>query len=184
MRIIGGKNRGAKLHTPQSADIRPTADKTRQALFNILTNAFKINFTGKKIADICAGTGALGFEALSHGAESCHFYDKASLALVKQNAEKLNYTDRSILIKADIHKLPPAPHPFDLIFIDPPYHQGFHEVILPQLISQHYVHQDTLILCEEDKKNKINIPTTFHITDQRHYGKTQILILNLTLIQK
>lgn len=184
MRIISGKFRGTKLYTPSTSDIRPTADKTRQALFNILTHRLKIELEGKRIADICAGSGALGFEALSHGAASCHFYDHASLDLVKQNAEKLRVLDKITLVKAEAAKLPKAPHAFDIIFIDPPYNQGWCEKILSQLEAQKYLEVETVIVCEEDKNAKIEIPLPFELIERRVYGKAQILISRPNKIDK
>lgn len=177
MRIIGGKFRGTKLHMPETTDIRPTADKTRQAIFNLLTNSLKVNFEGKKVADICAGTGALGFEALSHGTAHCIFYDKSSLSLIQKNAEKLKCNDQIQFVEANALDLPKPPHPFDLIFIDPPYRKAFLEKILPQLILKNFITNETLIICEEDKKEQINIPPEYSKIDHRNYGKTQIILL-------
>src|SRR5215467_903064 len=142
MRITGGTFRGRTLAAPPDARVRPTADKVRQAIFNILAhNDFGIGFAldGARVADLFAGTGALGIEALSHGAAYCLLVDDSaeSRALVRGNVEALGLTGVTKIWRRDATNLGPmaagAGGPFDLVFVDPPYRNGLVQPALAAL---------------------------------------------------
>ncbi|MDE2630741.1 MAG: 16S rRNA (guanine(966)-N(2))-methyltransferase RsmD, partial [Alphaproteobacteria bacterium] len=131
MRITGGIFGGRALVAPSDDRVRPTSDKVRQAIFNILLhNDFGVTLQGARAADLFAGTGALGIEALSRGASFCLFVDDAaeSRAVIRQNVEALALTGASKIWRRDATKLGPmaagAGGPFELVFLDPPYRKG------------------------------------------------------------
>ena len=157
MRIIAGKCRGRVLRTPGlgsvNAGIRPTADRVKEALFSILGNRIR----GAKVLDLYAGTGALGLEALSRGADRAVFVDNgdAALALLNKNVELCGFSERSIIIRRDLTRglaflpgLAPAGG-FDLIFLDPPYRQGSVALFLNGLADLPLLAPDGLVIAEE-----------------------------------
>ena len=134
MRVVGGRLRGRALAAPQSQAIRPTADRLREALFNILTHAYDDPVSGARVLDLFAGTGALGIEAASRGAEFVLFVDEAAeaRALVRENASTLGLGGTTRIFRRDATRLGPA-HPleqFTLAFLDPPYGQELAEKAL------------------------------------------------------
>lgn len=177
MRITGGIFRGRPLKTPADNLIRPTSDKIRQAVFNALFSRFDLN--EKIILDACAGTGALGLEALSRGSSRAIFCDltQAHLNLTRQNAETLKCADQCEFIKMDITKaiarrdiIPPA----DLCFLDPPYRK---DIILPALQSLKiagWITDDTLIVAESEAEYNLPFPSDF----DRIYGDTRIFMFD------
>jgi 16S rRNA (guanine966-N2)-methyltransferase len=186
MRITGGKFGGRALVAPRDARVRPTSDKVRQAIFNILLhNDFGIGFTleGARAADLFAGTGALGIEALSHGASFCLFVDDAaeSRALIRENVEALALTGASKIWRRDACQLGPmaggAGGPFELVFLDPPYRKGLIAPALKSLSAGSWL-TDGAILVAEIAENE-NIPPTdgFRRLDERVYGDTRVLFL-------
>ena len=132
MRIISGQWRGRTINAPKGDSTRPTADRTREALFSMLTSRLG-SFEGLAVADMFAGSGALGFEALSRGAASCIFVeqDRAALDVLRANAERLGL--RPDVRAASVLALGPAPAPMDLIMMDPPYGTGAGAVALDKL---------------------------------------------------
>jgi 16S rRNA (guanine966-N2)-methyltransferase len=185
MRITGGQYGGRILVAPGDRRVRPTADRTRQALFNILRHHdFGVGFMleGSAVADLFAGTGALGIEAISHGARFCLFVDDDadSRALVRTNVEALQLTGVTKIWRRDAANLGPlgagAGGPFDLVFLDPPYRKN---LILPALKSLHdggWLTKNALLIAEAALDETIMAPN-FTLLDRRAYGDTQIHIL-------
>ena len=184
MRITGGKFGGRTLGAPRDARVRPTSDKVRQAIFNILLhNDFGTALEGARAADLFAGTGALGIEALSHGASFCLFVDDAaeSRALIRENIEALALTGASKIWRRDATKLGPmaagAGGPFDLVFLDPPYRKNLIAPALASLSEGGWLADGALLVTEiaEDE----DIPSTDGLTrlDERTYGDTRVLFL-------
>ncbi len=177
MRIVGGKFKGRKLaDSSKIKDLRPTTDANRESLFNILFSAKfirEIDFDIKDatVADICCGTGAVGFEALSRGAKSVVLVDKspASLDVAKKNAILLNLENQTKFILSDATKLQKNSEIFDLIYIDPPY--DFNALgIIATLIEKNWISIKTLIIVETAK-----IDFSFEgldLLDRRRYGIT------------
>src|SRR5438552_7753698 len=134
MRIVGGRLRGRALATPKLLAVRPTADRLREALFNILVHAYGDPVAGARVLDLFAGTGALGLEALSRGAAFALFIDDAAeaRALMRQNVEALGLGGTCRIFRRDATKLGAAHpvEPFSLVFLDPPYRQGLAEKAL------------------------------------------------------
>ncbi len=188
MRITGGTYGGRALIAPLDARVRPTSDKVRQAIFNILLHhdfGAEFSLEGARAADLFAGTGALGIEALSHGASFCLFVDDSaeSRAIIRENVEALQLTGASKIWRRDATKLGPmaagAGGPFDLVFLDPPYHKG---LITPALVSLREGGwlADGAVLVTEMGEDE-NIPSTDGLTklDERVYGDTRVLFLRV-----
>jgi 16S rRNA (guanine966-N2)-methyltransferase len=138
MRIIGGTRRGLKLAEVGAGDtaahLRPTSDRVREAIFNLLINAHGNPVTGARVLDLFAGTGALGLEALSRGAAEATFVDdgQAALALLKANIAKMRAEGQTRILRQDATRLPPnAAAPYTLVFLDPPYGKGMGKLPLP-----------------------------------------------------
>jgi 16S rRNA (guanine966-N2)-methyltransferase len=185
LRIIGGKVKGLRLYTPSKSParrtgrqlIRPTADRAREALFSIIGQ----QVDGSSVLDLFAGTGALGLEALSRGAQSAVFVDKSSQAvkLIKKNVELCCFSDRSSIIKKDLEKslsflgkLLPVKE-FSLIFIDPPYRQTLSLKILKELSSENFLVSKGLVVAEDDAGHEMpEIVGSLNLFDQRKYGDT------------
>ena len=173
MRIIAGEYKGRKLETPKGSAVRPTSDKVRGAIFNILNN--QIDWAETRVFDVFCGTGAFGIEALSRGALGAGFVDK-DLTIAKANCEKLG-VDGVELIKADATKLRKSTQQYNLIFLDPPYHEGLLAASLTSLLENNYIAGDALIVAETDTKHQPEILTGFEVNDERVYGGTRIVFL-------
>jgi 16S rRNA (guanine966-N2)-methyltransferase len=183
MRITGGRFRGRLLAAPEDERVRPTADKVRQAVFNILAhNDFGTGFAleDARVVDLFAGTGAMGLEALSHGARFCLFVDSAaeSRALVRRNVESLALTGVTKIWRRDATTLGPMPPgsggPFDLVFLDPPYRQNLIAPALASLRDGSWLAPRALIVTEHALDETIPPIETFAQIDTRTYGDTAV----------
>src|SRR6187397_463557 len=153
MRIVGGRLRGRALAAPKSQAIRPTADRLRESLFNILVHAYGDPVTGARVLDLFAGTGALGLEGISRGAAFALFVDDGAeaRALLRQNVEALGVAAVTKIFRRDATKLGPA-HPvapFSLAFLDPPYRMGLAERALVSAREGEWLTDDALVAVEE-----------------------------------
>jgi 16S rRNA (guanine966-N2)-methyltransferase len=188
MRVTGGKLGGRGLHAPDDMRVRPTSDKTRQAIFNILAHRdFGIGFTLENIvvADLFAGTGALGLEALSRGARFCLFVDDdaESRALQRENVEALHLTGVTKIWRRDATDLGPmntgSGGPFDLVFLDPPYRKNLIPAALKSLRDGCWLAEKALLMAETSKGEQIDAEG-FTLLDRRGYGDTEIVFLART----
>jgi 16S rRNA (guanine966-N2)-methyltransferase len=175
MRIIAGQWRGRVLAAPKGDATRPTADRTREALFSMLTSRVG-DFEGLAVADLFAGSGALGFEALSRGAASCLFVeqDRAALDALRTNAEKLGV--RADVRAASVLALGPAAKPMDLILMDPPYGTGAGSVALDKLARLGWTSPATWISIETGKAETVDV-AGFAIDAERVHGKAKLTLL-------
>ncbi|QIG80335.1 16S rRNA (guanine(966)-N(2))-methyltransferase RsmD [Stakelama tenebrarum] len=175
MRVIAGQWRGRPLAAPKGGATRPTADRTREALFSMLTSRIG-DFEGLAVGDFFAGSGALGFEALSRGAASCLFVeqDRAALDALRANAEKLGV--RPDIRATSVLALGPAPAPLDLIMMDPPYGSGAGAVALDKLSRLGWTGPATWVSIETAKDETIDV-AGFAINAERKYGKAKITLL-------
>ena len=134
MRIVGGEFRGRPLAAPRSAAIRPTSDRTREAVFNVIVHRYPEKLDGGRVLDLFAGTGALGLEALSRGASSCVFIEESAegRGLIRDNVEAFGLQGRTRIFRRDATRLGDVGTlaPFDLVFADPPYGKGLAEPAL------------------------------------------------------
>ncbi len=178
LRLIAGQWRGRKLQTPEGLTTRPTAEKTRAAIFNVLQHApWAKPVTDKIILDLCCGSGALGLEALSRGAQQAFFIDndRAALFCLKENITKL--VANATTLCADAAALPKAPLPCDIIFFDPPYQAGLYDTALGQLQQQGWLAHNSLLVVEHQRAPKPNIPSQFKQLAIYDYGKSSISYL-------
>jgi 16S rRNA (guanine966-N2)-methyltransferase len=183
MRVVGGSLRGRALATPKSQTIRPTADRLREALFNILIHAYDNPLAGARVLDLFAGTGALGIEALSRGAAFTLFVDDGAeaRALMRENVATLGLGGTSRIFRRDATKLGPAHpvEPFALAFLDPPYGKGLAEQALISARAGGWLVPDALIVVEEATKAKFTAPEGFAELERRGYDDTEFVMLRL-----
>jgi 16S rRNA (guanine966-N2)-methyltransferase len=188
MRITGGRFRGRALAAPGDASVRPTSDKVRQAVFNILAhNDFGTGFAleSARVVDLFAGTGAMGLEALSRGAFMCLFIDSSaeSRALLRRNVEALALTGATKIWRRDATLLGPtsagAGGPFNLAFLDPPYRRNLIAPALASLRDGQWLAPDALVVAECARDESSNEQTGFSRLDSRRYGETEIMFLRV-----
>ena len=181
MRIVGGEFRGRPLATPHSQSIRPTTDRTREALFNVITHAFPGRIEGARVLDLFSGTGALGIEALSRGAGFCLFIEESAegRALIRENIEALGLQGRTKLFRRDATKLGAVGtmQPFSLLFADPPYGKGLGELALKSALEGGWLADDALCVMEEAADARFELVAGFRLADERRYGDTVIRFL-------
>ncbi len=185
MRITGGTARGVKLFTPKGRSIRPSLDRVRESLFQIILNYFYQDLEGRRVLDLFSGTGALGLEALSRGAATCVFVenDIRAIKVIEKNIKHLGLQDRCLLIKSDVRRLSATRFkeliPFDIILADPPYRKNFVSVILDKVCNLGLLSDEAILVIEESKDT--DLPSSFLgkdnncklICDQvRRYGDT------------
>ncbi|SDH91373.1 16S rRNA (guanine(966)-N(2))-methyltransferase RsmD [Alloyangia pacifica] len=182
MRIIAGDWRGRALTAVGKGDpgahLRPTTDRVRESLFNMLGGGrFGEPFEGAVVLDLFAGTGALGLEALSRGAASATFVDDGRVAqkLIKQNIRLLACADRARTLSCNATRLPPAEAPATLVFLDPPYGLNLGAKALAAAHTQGWLAPEALIVWEESGPQEA--PEGFTMLDSRRYGDTTVTLL-------
>ncbi len=185
MRIIGGEKRGAIIRAPGGRDTRPTTDRVREAMFNIIAHAEHAPpLTGARVLDLFAGSGALGLEALSRGAVFALFVDieAAARAAVRDNLMRLGLQGRAKVWRRDATGMgrcaPMAP--FDLAFLDPPYGRGMAERALATLREGGWLEPGALAVVEESARADFGVPSGFALRDERAYGDTIVRFLELS----
>ena len=181
MRIVGGRFGGRALLAPKSQAIRPTADRLRESLFNILAHAYGDPVVGARVLDLFAGTGALGLEALSRGAAFCLFIDDGAeaRALLRNNVEALGLGGVTKVYRRDATNLGPAHpmEPFSLAFLDPPYGKGLAEKSLVSLRDGGWLTPGALLVVEEAKAAAFAAPDGFEELERRAYDDTEFVFL-------
>lgn len=183
MRIIGGNRRGLKLAEVGDGDaaahLRPTSDRVRESIFNLLINGNHGNpVPGARVLDLFAGTGALGLEAISRGAAHATFVDdgKAAEALIRANIAKMRAEGETRLLRQNATRLPPnAGAPYTLVFLDPPYGKGLGEVALALAAKGGWLAAEAMVVWEDGTHNAA--PDGFSEVDQRKYGDTIVTLL-------
>lgn len=185
MRIVGGSLRGRALAGPAKGDmsIRPTSDRARESLFNIIQARWPQKLDNTRVADLFAGTGALGFEAISRGARYVLFVEIAaqSRALLRTNIETFGLQGNTRIFRRDAATLGPAGAvaPFDLVFLDPPYGKRLGEKALAELNTGQWLNEDALLVLEEAANAEFVLPDTYMIEDERKTGQTVLRFLRL-----
>lgn len=183
MRVVGGRLRGRTLAAPKSQAIRPTADRLRESLFNILLHAYGDPVAGARVLDLFAGTGALGIEALSRGAAFTLFVDDGAeaRALVRENVASLGLGGNSRVFRRDATKLGPVHplEPFSLVFLDPPYGRELAEQALASTRAGGWLRPDALVVVEEAAKANFAAPEGFVERERRRYDDTEIVVLSI-----
>jgi 16S rRNA (guanine966-N2)-methyltransferase len=181
MRVVAGRLRGRALLTPKTQAIRPTSDRLREALFNVLSHAYDDPVHGARVLDLFAGTGALGIEALSRGAAYVQFVDDGVEArgLLRGNVEAMGIAGVSRIFRRDATKLGPAhPNlPFQLVFADPPYGKGLGERALASAREGGWLAPSALVVLEEATEAEIVLPAGFDELETRTYGESRLIFL-------
>lgn len=178
MRIIAGKHRGRRLLAPKDDAIRPTSDRAREALFDILEHGAP-PLRGARFLDLFCGTGAIGLEAHSRGASEVLLIEseRAALKLAEANIVRLGSPPSVRLLARDATLLGPAPHPFDLAFLDPPYGSGLAAAALKALIANGWFSADTRIIVELAAKDNLEVPPAYTLERERRYGRARFWFL-------
>jgi 16S rRNA (guanine966-N2)-methyltransferase len=183
MRIVGGRLRGRSLKAPASPAIRPTADRLRESLFNILIHAYGDPVSGARVLDLFAGTGALGLEAISRGAAFALFVDDGAeaRALIRANVEALGLGGVTRIFRRDAAKLGPAHpvEPFSLAFLDPPYGKGLAEPALVSARDGGWLVADALVVVEQAADAGLAAPHGFTELERRRYDDIELIFLRL-----
>lgn len=182
MRIVGGQFRGTALakvgEGDAAAHLRPTSDRVRESLFNVLHATYGAPGEGARVLDLFAGTGALGFEALSRGATHCTFVDDGATAraLLRENTDKTRTGGITKIYRRDATRLGENRGPaFDLVFLDPPYGQALGARALASAVEGGWLTPDALVVWEESAPQ--DPPSGFTLLDQRRYGDTHLTLL-------
>jgi 16S rRNA (guanine966-N2)-methyltransferase len=181
MRVVGGRLKGRNLAAPSSREIRPTADRLRESVFNILVHAYGDPIQDARVLDLFAGTGALGIEAVSRGAKFTLFVDNGAeaRALLRNNVEALGLGGVTKVYRRDATDLGPAHpvEPFALAFLDPPYGKGLAEKSLASLRDGGWLVPGALIVVEEAKAAQFVTPAGYEELERRGYDDTEFVFL-------
>ncbi len=181
MRVVGGEFRGRRLATPQSSAIRPTADRLRQTLFDLLAHRYGDPVTDARVLDLFAGTGALGIEAISRGARYVLFVEEDATArgLIRRNVEALGLTGRTRIFRRDATRLGEAGPiaPFSLVFADPPYGIGLGEASLAAAVAGGWLTADALCVLEDRRSATVAAIDGLTILERRQAGESQLVFL-------
>ncbi len=184
MRIVGGKFKGRGLVTPDGQNTRPTSDRAREAIFNILAHAeWAPNLEGARVMDVFAGSGALGFEAMSRGADFCLFVetDEAARGAIRDNVETFGLFGTTRVHRRDAAQLGLRPgsqaEVFDLVFLDPPYRKGLGEKALDGLASGNWLSEKAVIVFERAADEDDFVTDVWQKINVKTYGAAQILFL-------
>ncbi|MGL5695053.1 MAG: 16S rRNA (guanine(966)-N(2))-methyltransferase RsmD [Peptostreptococcaceae bacterium] len=182
MRVISGKARGLKLDTPKNQDVRPTTDRVKESLFNMINPYIRES----NILDLFAGTGSLGIECLSRGAKKCVFIDKSkdSIKIVNSNVKKARVENESTVLNVDfkeaVKRLSAKNEKFDVIFMDPPYYENMFIECLKSIDELNLLVQDGIIVVEHDTKEKFDDSIgNLYKSREKKYGNTTITFYKL-----
>jgi 16S rRNA (guanine966-N2)-methyltransferase len=181
IRIVGGSRRGRRLKAPEGRALRPTSERAREALFNILGHRdfAALPLKGARVIDLFAGTGALGLEALSRGAQHLTAVesDGAALACLRENVEALDFKNKVRVIQGDATNLPPAPEPCAYAFLDPPYRGGKAAPALVSLSETGWLLAGAILVAETSTREKLTPPDGYEEIERRRYGAAEMVIL-------
>jgi 16S rRNA (guanine966-N2)-methyltransferase len=186
VRIVGGRHRGRRLDAPQGLDVRPTSERARQAVFNILEHADEgVALDGASVLDVFCGSGAFGLEALSRGAAHATFIDTdgTAIACARRNAAALGEAERATLLRLDATRLAPPPlaarAPVAIAFLDPPYASGLAAAALSGLAARGWIAPGALCIVEIGARDELAPPPGFARVDERAYGAARMVFLRL-----
>ena len=187
MRIVGGSRRGRKILSPKGLSVRPTSERIRESLFDIIMHGQfdKPELKKSKVIDFFAGTGALGLEALSRGAKSLIAieHNKYTLEYLRKNIEKLEFSDQVTIIHGDATKLPPAKEyqsNCSYAFLDPPYDSNITAEVIKCAYQGGWLDINTVIVIEISNQMNFDIPEEFKIIEDRLYGRSRLLFIRLS----
>ena len=179
MRVVGGRFRGRTLAGPKSDAIRPTSDRLRETIFNVLAHGYGDPVEGARVIDLFAGTGAMGIEALSRGAAFCLFVDEGAQArgLIRENVEALGLGGATRLFRRDATRMGGAGQnpPASLVFCDPPYGRDLAPRALKSCADGGWLSPGALVVVEEAQGSSVTLPFGFEEVERRDYGETTVL---------
>lgn len=185
MRIIAGKYKGRKLFTPETDAIRPTSDRAREAIFNLLMHGKYAgqNVIDAHVVDLCCGTGALGLEALSRGSRIATFIDqdKRSLELAKKNVTHCGANAQAHFVQADVAKLPPAREAANLVLMDAPYAAPLLPASYASLVAGGWLAPAALMVVEQGRDAAVPTLDGAALLDDRQYGKARMLVYHIAM---
>ena len=188
MRIIAGKFRGKQLIAPSDDAIRPTADRVRESIFDILSSRLGASFDGLRVLDLFAGTGAMGLEALSRGASGVVFVETGAEArgLIRDHIDAFGAGGVAKLLRRDATALGPSGTigAFDLVFLDPPYSQHLGEKALVSARDGGWIAPDATIILEDSRDAAVDLPPGFVLDDRRVYGAAAVHILSVGILSR
>ncbi len=184
MRIVGGKHRGRRIEGPADERLRPTSDRAREALFNILEHG-RLSADGRSllpgahVLDVFCGTGAFALEALSRGAAHATLIDNApeAIALARRNLRNAGEIARATIIEADATRPPPPPQRHTIAFLDPPYRSGLAPVALEALGNGGWLSPGAICIVEVEARERFEAPPGFTPVDERRYGRARLVFL-------
>ncbi len=178
MRVITGSARGRRLAGPRVAGIRPASDKVKEAVFNILGV-----LEGLRVLDLFAGSGSLGVEALSRGAEKATFVDSSfqAIQLIEKNLERCQFSKQALVLKLklplELGRIGQANIPYDIVFVDPPYDHRLVNATLRRLVREKILAPSGIVVVEHSPREKITSDVGLTLVDERKYGQTLITFL-------
>ncbi|MBR6355795.1 MAG: 16S rRNA (guanine(966)-N(2))-methyltransferase RsmD [Alphaproteobacteria bacterium] len=177
MRIVGGKYRGKKLWTPEGKDVRPTSERAREAIFNILYSRLGGDYNELNLLDIFCGTGAFGFEALSRGFKHVTLADIDTIPVLRNAKLFAVEKERFDVQKLDATRLPRARRKYDIVFMDAPYAKGLTEQAIEQILTQGWLNEHAVCIIEVRKDERFPLPQAFELLDERTYGLARVLFI-------
>jgi 16S rRNA (guanine966-N2)-methyltransferase len=182
MRIVGGRHKGRRLEAPSGRNVRPTSDRTRETLFNIIGGGRyggMDRVVGARVLDGFAGTGALGLEALSRGAASAVFMENTRRAIgsLRRNIEALDEDENARILACDVLRAPPAQEPVDIVLLDPPYGRAKGAQAIEALEAAGWLADDVLIVLEAGAKDGVDAPKGFEILEERVSGAARLVFI-------
>ena len=178
MRVISGIKRGTNLFSPITENTRPTTDRVRENIFNLI----RFDIPDKTVLDLFSGSGAMGIEALSGGAKSCVFVDsdKKAFDIIKKNIEKTGFENQSKIFKMPFDKyLESTSLKFDIIFLDPPYHKNLIYEAMKLIVNKNLSKDTTLFVLECDSDEVIRLPQGFETVKEKIYGRVKVTLVKL-----
>lgn len=186
MRIVGGKYRGRSIASPKTDNIRPTKDRTRESIFNILEHSYSDMLDDGRMLELFAGTGAVGIEALSRGCEFVLFVEQSieGRGLLRQNTDNLSLHGCTKIFKRDATKLGPISkfEPFTILFADPPYGLGLGEQAIKSAVDNGWLVDHALVILEEHSDIEPDLDERFTQLDRRPFGETNIWFYNYSAV--
>ncbi len=177
MRIIAGIYRGKKLLSPTSEKVRPTSDRAREAIFNILYSKLPSSFSDISLLDVFSGSGAFALEAVSRGVREVGMIDIDTKDLLKNVAQVPKEKNKIRVMKLNAENLPTAGQKYDVLFMDAPYHQGLSEKALQQLAEKGWLNDKALCAVEIERSETLPLPEQYELLDERIYGLAKVVFL-------
>lgn len=185
MRIVAGAFKGRRLQAPEGRDLRPTSDRVRESVFNILLHGLETDIEGISVIDVFAGTGAMGLESLSRGAGHATFLEENGEAVrfIRRNAGAVGAAAQVTILKMDATALPAPPlvskAPCGVVFLDPPYGSGLANPALDSLAGRGWIASGSVCVLELAAKEPFAPPAGFSVSDERRYGAARVVFLRL-----